>query len=85
MWGRGPVTSEMNEHRGAGIKTRDGHAFAHKGYSSLLFIFGAVSTAFKRARCPRGRQAQQSQQQQEKTMQGRISQKCQSAVTEAAE
>lgn len=36
--GAGPVTSEVNEHRGAGIKTRDGHAFALKGYSSLLFI-----------------------------------------------
>lgn len=85
VWGRGPVTSEVNEHRGAGIKTRVGHAFALKGYSSLLFIFGAVRAAFTRARFPRGRQAQQSQRHQEKTMHGRISQKCQSAVTEAAE
>ena len=35
----------VEENSGAGIKTRDGHAFALKGYSSLFLLTGAVRAA----------------------------------------
>lgn len=75
---------EVDDSSGAGIKTRDGHAFVLKGYSSLFFITGAASSELKSAGRPRGCQKQtDKQQRQGETMQTWSPQKCQ--LTAAAE
>lgn len=51
LWRQG-----VDEDSGAGIKTRDGHAFVLKGYGSLYLITGVVRATLRPARPPRGHQ-----------------------------
>lgn len=84
------MTSDVEENSRTGIKTRDGHAFALKGYSSLYSITTAVTAAYKPAsptRTPITTTTTQRKalQKKEEALQKWSPQKCPTALTAAVD